>query len=52
MTMIELLPPGVYPVWSRYDSDEAAAVLIKALTENKPCLREEIKEENYENKNC
>lgn len=26
-----ILPPGVYPVWSPFDSDEAADVLIKAL---------------------
>ncbi len=26
-----ILPPGIYPVWSPYDSDEAADVLMKAL---------------------
>ena len=31
MTIQELLPPGVYPIWSPYDSDEAADVLMKAL---------------------
>ncbi len=33
MTLQELLPPGVYPIWSPYDSFEAADILRKALAE-------------------
>ena len=34
MPLEELLPPGVYPIWSPFDSDEAAAALAKALADD------------------
>lgn len=34
MTIQELLPPGVYPIWSPYGSFEAADASMKALAEN------------------
>ncbi len=40
----ELLPPGVYPVWSPYDADEAAALLMAALAEDGPRFMEEKNE--------
>ena len=33
MTLQELLPPGIYPIWSPCDSFEAADALTKALAE-------------------
>ncbi len=34
MTLQELLPSGIYPIWSPYDSYEAADALMKALSED------------------
>lgn len=31
MTMLELLPPGDYPIWSAYASQEAAYALLQAI---------------------
>jgi len=31
VAVTELLPPGVYPVWSPYDAYEAATALLAAL---------------------
>ena len=42
--MMELLPPGVYPVWSPYDSYEAAATLLAALAKESLRLTEEQNE--------
>ena len=31
MPLTELLPEGIAPVWSPFDSEEAAAILLAAL---------------------
>ena len=49
MNVDELLPAGVYPIWSPYDSYEAANILMQALaadltealTDIKPCQLDE-----------
>jgi hypothetical protein len=51
MTIQELLPSGVYPIWSPYDSFEAADALMKALAEEEQgqtsaALQEELADAN------
>ena len=40
VTAAELLPAGIYPIWSPYDSFEAAAALMAALTAEALCSLE------------
>ncbi len=46
MTLQELLPPGIYPVWSPYNADEAAEVLMKMLAEEEAAQKLGIKTED------
>ena len=38
--LTELIPPGIYPIWSPHDASEAAIILLVALAEETPFMEE------------